>query len=228
MSDTVVPLFTSLLPSNVAVSEVRRYTGQATVDFNWTLLPEQERLLVHDAVSVRREELAVGRLRAHAALRMLGADVVVVGRGERGEPIWPEGVVGSITHCDGFAAAVVTREIWHSGIGIDVEPALGLPSEVLGEVTSPAEREHLAELTRLAPSTPWDRLLFCAKEACYKTWFPCERTWLGFEDADVRLDPLDGTFTVELSRDVHRAVLPRRLAGRWGSTGDFVGAAITV
>jgi 4'-phosphopantetheinyl transferase EntD len=48
------------------------------------------------------------------------------------------------------------------------------------------------------PGTCWDRLLFCAKESVYKTWFPLARRWLGFESADVVIDPDDGTFTVEI------------------------------
>ena len=31
----------------------------------------------------------------------------------------------------------------------------------------------------------WDRILFCAKEATYKAWFPVTRRWLGFEDAHI-------------------------------------------
>ena len=35
----------------------------------------------------------------------------------------------------------------------------------------------------------WDRLLFSAKEAVYKAWFPLAGRWLGFEDADRRRRP---------------------------------------
>lgn len=224
----VTSLFSSLLPPDVAVSEARRCAGQMAAESSWAFLPEQERFLVRDAAPVRREELAAGRRRAHAALRVLGADVEVIGRGERGEPIWPNGVVGSITHCDGFVAAVVTHATRHIGLGIDAEPADELPPGVLGEIASQAEKVHVAALAQLHPSTPWDRLLFCAKEACYKTWFPCEKTWLGFEEADVRIDPLHGTFTVELSRHIQRSNFPRRVIGCWGSTGEFVGAAISI
>jgi len=223
-----VRLFSYLLPPDVTISEKCRSSDQMRDGRSWALLSEQERLLVRDAAASRRDDLADGRILAHSALQLLGADVPVIDRGKRGEPIWPAGVIGSITHCEGFVAAAVTRTTCYRGIGIDVEPAAGLPFGVLGEITSREERAHLAALTHLYPSTPWDRLLFCAKEACYKTWFPCERTWLGFEDAEVRLNPVNGTFKVELRSHLRRRVLPRGLSGRWGSSEDFIGASIIV
>ena len=38
----------------------------------------------------------------------------------------------------------------------------------------------------------WDRILFCAKEATYKAWFPLTQRWLGFEDAHITFDVDDG------------------------------------
>ena len=38
----------------------------------------------------------------------------------------------------------------------------------------------------------WDRILFCAKEATYKAWYPVTRRWLGFEDAHIVFDVDEG------------------------------------
>ena len=57
---------------------------------------------------------------------------------------------------------------------------------------------RLGELTAAMPGTCWDRLLFSAKESVYKTWFPLARSWLGFESANVVIDPRGGTFTAHL------------------------------
>ena len=56
----------------------------------------------------------------------------------------------------------------------------------------------LAELAAGMPGICWDQLLFSAKESVYKTWFPLARRWLGFESADILIDPLAGTFTARL------------------------------
>jgi len=55
-------------------------------------------------------------------------------------------------------------------------------------------------LARTFPGVCWDRLLFCAKEAVYKTWFTLTNSWLGFDAAQVRLQPREwtGTFAANL------------------------------
>jgi 4'-phosphopantetheinyl transferase EntD len=79
-------------------------------------------------------------------------------------------------------------------IGLDAEPDEVLPGGVLEAVSLPGERDRLRDLAAAAPGTGWDRLLFCAKEATSKAWFPLARRWLGFEDADITINATDGTF----------------------------------
>ena len=47
----------------------------------------------------------------------------------------------------------------------------------------------LAALARAVPLTHWGRLLFSAKEAVYKAWYPLTGRWLGFEEARLTIDP---------------------------------------
>jgi 4'-phosphopantetheinyl transferase EntD len=80
------------------------------------------------------------------------------------------------------------------------------------------------------PGIYWDRLLFSAKESVYKTWFPLARRWLGFESADVRIDPEQGTFTVQLLVPgplVHGSPLSV-LRGRWVADHGFLVTAIVL
>lgn len=155
------------------------------------------------AVERRRREFGTARQCARRALAGLGLPAVAIPRGPKGEPCWPDGVVGSITHCAGYRGAVVARADDLCTVGIDAEPNGPLPDGVLGAVSLPAERAMLADLS--GPRTDagvgavhWDRLLFCAKESVYKAWYPLARRWLGFEDARITLDPLAGTFRAEL------------------------------
>ncbi len=84
----------------------------------------------------------------------------------------------------------------------------------------------LADLARRAPiGLPWDTLLFSAKESLYKTWFPLTRRWLGFDEAEVVLDPA-GTFTARLL--VPAGPLPALLPGRWAAAGGLVATAIVL
>jgi 4'-phosphopantetheinyl transferase EntD len=109
-------------------------------------------------------------------------------------------------------------------LGIDAEPAEPLPRGVLGLVSAPEERDHLAELARDQPDVCWDRLLFCVKEAVYKAWFPLTRTWLGFHDATVEIDP-GGRFSARIHP---RAAGPDRFAGRWRTGDGLLMVAIAV
>jgi len=133
------------------------------------------------------------------ALARLGRPAAPVLRGPGGAPQWPEGTVGSITHCAGYRAAAVTSANDALSLGIDAEPDEPLPDDgMLKLIASPAECVRLRELAAATPGVNWDRLLFSAKESVYKTWFPLARRWLGFESADVVIDPAGGTFTARL------------------------------
>ncbi|MCY1141189.1 4'-phosphopantetheinyl transferase superfamily protein [Actinoplanes sp. Pm04-4] len=184
------------------------------------LYPE-EAALVARAVEKRRREFATGRWCARKALAQLGVPPAPVLQGERGSPRWPAGFVGSITHCPGYAAAVVGRSALIKTIGVDAEPDEALPEGVLDAISLPGERDRIAELKPGGVS--WDRLLFCVKEAVYKAWFPLAQRWLDFTEADAVLRP-DGTFTVRLLVDGPVS----GFEGRWRAESNLVVAAIVL
>lgn len=180
-------------------------------------LPEEEPLIAK-SVPKRRNEFVTARYCARQALVELGSDPVPILKGEKGEPCWPDGFVGSLTHCEGFRGAVVGRRDEVRSVGIDAEPHGVLPQGVLDAVSLPAER---GELRALPAGVHWDRVLFCAKEATYKAWFPLTRRWLGFEDAHITFD-VDGsgeagTFTSTILIDPEALSGPplTSLTGRW-------------
>ena len=149
-------------------------------------------------VEKRRREYATARRSAREALAKLGVPGAPLLSGKNREPLWPDGVVGSITHCQGYRAAVVAQQQDLASVGIDAEPHGPLPAGVLGVVALPQEVSRLAELSASDQECCWDRLLFCAKESVYKAWFPLARRWLGFHEADIVIDPDAGTFTATL------------------------------
>jgi 4'-phosphopantetheinyl transferase EntD len=182
----------TILPDRVFAEE-----GGPDDDRGFRLFPEEEALLGR-AVAKRRKEFVGGRACAHRALERLGRPPSPILSGTRGEPEWPAGVVGSITHCEGYRASAVANASEFVTVGIDAEPNRALPAGVLRDVAGPEERAELDELRRAQPDVNWDRLLFSAKEAVYKAWFPLARRWLGFEDALVTLDPHRNSFDARL------------------------------
>jgi 4'-phosphopantetheinyl transferase EntD len=209
-----------LLPASVAGAELFGDPVQAR------LFPEEEAQVAH-AVDKRRREFSGGRWCAHRALERLGVPPAPIGRGERGAPQWPTGVVGAITHCSGYRGAAVARSGELTTLGIDAEPHSALPDGVLDVVSLQAERCHLRELAARDPGTHWDRLLFSAKESIYKAWFPVTGEWLGFEDAQLHFSP--GEFTAKLAKP---ARLPGRelhaFTGRWLARDGLVLTAVAV
>ena len=67
-------------------------------------------------------------------------------KGDKGEPCWPDGVVGSLTHCTGYRGAVVGRSAAVRSVGIDAEPHDVLPDGVLDAITLDEERHEIAAL----------------------------------------------------------------------------------
>jgi 4'-phosphopantetheinyl transferase EntD len=210
-----------ILPPNVAVAAVGDDIPDASP------YPEEEEIVAR-AVEGRRREFVTGRACARAALAQLGLAPQPILVGERGAPQWPSGIVGSITHCRGYRACAVAHASDLASLGVDAEPNESLPEGLLKDIASARECEALLDLTHARRDVHWDRLLFSAKEAVYKAWFPLTGAWLGFEDAEVSIDAVEGSFSARL------LVSPPRLEGRelrgfrgrWLVSEDLVVTAI--
>ncbi len=213
-----------LLPPSV-------YARTRSADADPDLLYPAEYHFVTGAVARRQREFAAVRDCARRALEALGVTPCAIPRGPRGEPGWPAGVVGSMTHCEGMYMAAVASDREIHALGIDAESRAPLPEGVLRLVSAPEERSMLTELAADEPGVPWERLLFSAKEAVYKAWYPVTRSWLGFDQATVSFSPESGSFTVRLhaSPDQVRAMtkgLP--LTGRYVLTDKHLLTAVCV
>ncbi|GAA4432389.1 4'-phosphopantetheinyl transferase [Actinokineospora soli] len=209
----------SILPTAVVAVEVYDDPPEAV------LLPEEEPV-VAKAVDKRRREFTTVRHCARQALAQLGRPATPILPGDKGAPVWPEGIVGSMTHCAGYRAAVLALDTDLRTIGIDAEPHVPLPDGVLEAVSLPEERAHLAAL---GSDVHWDKLLFAAKESVYKAWFPLARKWLGFSDARVEFDP-EGSFraTLLVPGPLVEGVEVTGFDGRWTVGNGLAVTAIAV
>ncbi|MFE6838720.1 4'-phosphopantetheinyl transferase [Streptomyces sp. NPDC057705] len=216
----LTPVIDEILPAAVAVSEAFADDPAAF------LFPEEEAAIAR-AVPGRRREFATTRLCARRALAELGRPPAPLLRGARGAPAWPAGVVGSMTHCEGYRAAAVARRGDFAALGIDAEPHRPLPAHVLEAVAVPAEQARHRVLSAAAPWACWDRVLFCAKEAVYKAWFPRTGLPLEFGEADIALRT-DGSLSVRVRRrhPSPEHFTPLAYEGRWVATSALVVAAV--
>ncbi|MFJ4964720.1 4'-phosphopantetheinyl transferase Npt [Streptomyces sp. ADI96-02] len=215
-----------LLPGYVSCASTRAVSVP-----DHTLFPEEEALIAR-SVAKRRNDFATVRACARRAMAGLGLEPVAVLHGTRGMPLWPEGFVGSLTHCEGYRAAALAHGTDVLSLGIDAEPHAPLPSGVHELVTLPSERERLAGWEPDGVhGIHGDRLLFSAKESVFKTWYPVTRIELDFHEADLtfhRPEPgaSEGTFTARLLRT--DPALPSTLEGRWLVEEGIVATAVLV
>ncbi|MFC4465615.1 4'-phosphopantetheinyl transferase [Streptomyces xiangluensis] len=219
-----------LLPDSVVTVEAH---GDEPAE-GATLYPEEQALIAR-AVEKRRREFTVVRTCARRAMDKLGVSPQAVLTGDRGAPQWPAGLIGSMTHCEGYAAAALARATDLASLGIDAEPHLPLPGDVLPAVSLPAEDSRLRELAADHPAVHWDRLLFSAKESVYKAWFPLTGKWLDFTEADIEISPTSGHTTSGVFRarllvpgpvvDGHRV---DHFDGRWTVGQGLVATAVSV
>jgi 4'-phosphopantetheinyl transferase EntD len=144
----------------------------------------EEATAVRGAIAARRREYAAGRAAARQALGKLGISPGPISTQRDRTPNWPRGIVGSISHSAGCCVAVVARSTDAIGLGIDVEDATPLPTEILRMVCGDKDDGGLATLGPLA-----GKLVFCAKEAFYKCYYPVTKEFLDFSDVSVCFSP---------------------------------------
>jgi 4'-phosphopantetheinyl transferase EntD len=178
----------------------------------------EEAGLVGPELSPRRFQSVLARDCARSALARLGARPVAIPRAPTGAPVWPDGVVGSLTHTAGLQAAVVGPRSDFAGLGIDVEPCHRLRPGVARTFAAPAELAAAAEI--LGDAGPL--AVFCAKEAAFKAWFPATGVWMSMTDVTVTFAP-DGTFAVHVrARDGSPDRATVLVGGRAAVRGGFV------
>ncbi|MEU9732808.1 4'-phosphopantetheinyl transferase superfamily protein [Streptomyces sp. NPDC048002] len=219
-----------LLPDAVVTVEAYGDEGDGSA----ALYPE-EAAVVARAVDKRRREFAAVRGCARRAMEKLGVPPQPLLPGDRGAPRWPDGLTGSMTHCEGYCAAALVRAGDLASLGIDAEPDEPLPAGVLAAVALPGEALRVGRLAGERPEIRWDRLLFSAKESVYKAWFPLTGRWLDFTEADIDLfaDPggrPGGGFTATLlvPGPLVRGRRVGAFEGRWTVEHGLVATAVAV
>jgi 4'-phosphopantetheinyl transferase EntD len=185
-----------LIPPAAAVAELPEVESPGA-QFA-ALLPEEARTLgpVSDA---RGREFARGRACARLAMQKLGVGSLPLLR-------------GSITHCDGYCAAVVGRMRDLRTIGIDAEPIRAFGDVVLDRIALAGER---AWMSGADAQVPWAVVLFSAKESVFKAWFPVFESALDFSHVRIDFDPPRRAFRAIVRRNIRGAMRAVPFVGRY-------------
>ncbi|TDJ70257.1 MAG: 4'-phosphopantetheinyl transferase superfamily protein [Planctomycetota bacterium] len=203
----------SLFPGDVAVVTV-------TPGMVLGALHPAEEVHVRNAVPKRRREFTAGRHCAREALARLGIHGVAIPAGPDRAPEWPDGITGSISHCDSLCAAVAARVGRIVSLGLDIESVEPLSRELVSLVGTCAEIE---EWDRASGELALDpaKLAFCAKESVYKADYPLTKRFLDFHDVEVAFDFERETFIARIGG-------VRSLHGCYGTDGKHVFARVLV
>lgn len=194
-------MFSSPFPKEIGFAAIQR-CDQVGKELFGQLHSAEQQLLADSASDKRRNEFSLGRIAAHQALSQLDhyySEFPIL-RGQKGQPLWPTGIVGSITHSKDWAIAAVGRTEHSRALGIDLQ--------TLDRVLRVDISRHLC----VAEEVAWlkedeerynERLLclFSAKESIYKALFPLEELFLGFKDVSVRWEHSRQVFIARLKKD---------------------------
>lgn len=218
-------LFAELFDEGVLVAEMDPRDADPR-----SLLPD-ELALVSTAIDSRQREFAAGRLLARRLLAELGVTGCssLLSGAER-EPVWPEGIVGSITHKRAWAAVAVARTSVVRGVGCDLEEDGPLGEPLWRRVLTDEEQRWVSaqpDAGRLA------KVMFSAKESFYKAQFALTRAWLGFLDVELTVEPPAEPGGVGRFRVTPQRVLPALggsspLSGRYLIREGHVATALTL
>lgn len=209
----------SVLPHDIVAVEAY---GDAPPE---PLFPDETTYVAH-AIERRRMEFARGRTCARLALAAFGRPRAAIVAGPDRAPVWPAGIVGSISHCRDYTCAAVGEARAYRALGIDAEVMQELEPGVAKLVVSPAEARSLASLPG---GVSWSCVAFSAKEAFYKAQYALTRTFLDFLDVAVAIDASAGQFTITLLRtEAVLAPVPPAVAGRYVLDGERVVSAVAI
>ena len=168
--------------------------------------------MVANAVESRRAEFIAARWCAYCALIKIGRPAERVPAGPLGSPVWPEGIVGSITHESGICVAAVAHASQFGGIGIDL---LDMRRDVnMAEIESFIMGAHEAQAdSPCADRSSYLKLAFSAKEAVVKAVSAKVGRYLDLREIQVSIDA--DTFHASLPD------FPYRIVGNWTDVGPF-------
>ena len=165
-----------------------------------------------------------GRYCARMALSHIGRPHEAVSVGASREPVWPNGIIGSISHCDGTSAAAVSAGGDLLGIGIDIEALQVLDPVVLDQICGPEELQWMAN----HPSDEQlSSVLFCIKEAVYKCVWPNLRRFIDFREVSVTPNLDENTFVAKSVSNSLSHELIAGVSGYWAINSGRIFASAT-
>jgi 4'-phosphopantetheinyl transferase EntD len=213
-----------LYPAGAVVAALRGAGDLSILD------PEEARCVAR-AVPARVAEFAAGRLCARLALAELGVVGFPLLAAPDRSPVWPLGVVGSISHTAGHCAVVAGSRTQFLGLGLDTELLAAVHAGLWSKLCTPPEHTRLGALPA-AQRARAAALIFAAKEAFYKMQYPLTRERLDFDAVAIEWGDVEctaGEFRVVPNRNFAlQRLASGPIGGRFQFHEAFVSAGIAL
>ena len=175
----------------------------------------------------RLRAFSAGRVAAHAAMQALDVPVQPVIPGCDRSPVWPIGLVGSISHSDTCCIAAVAKSGAFQSIGVDVEENTPLGADLIPTICTLSERAWLSSQS-CAVSGSLAKLIFSAKETAYKCQYALTKTLFDFDGFELIPDLDTGQFDAIFTRSVGCFPAGAMLQGRFEIANGLIITAMSI
>jgi len=191
----VNPQLTLLFPNHVAIEITDLVSASAS------LLPEEELFSQHYSAK-RRREFITGRTNARQLLKKYNLHRYPLLPNADRAPIWPEGIIGSISHCKDLCGVIVSEAKHYRSIGFDIENIRTFNFAVRKYICTEDEDEWLLSLPEASRSQAL-LLIFSIKESLYKCIYQADGIKLNFKKISSIPQFEHGRFLLSPVDDLH-------------------------
>lgn len=191
----------------IRVAEIRLCQG---------ILTGEELQYVSRAVPKRVREFTAGRHIARRALRHMNVAASSIPVDKNRCPVWPDGIVGSISHTDDFVGIALARAQDYVSVGFDIEAGGAVRPELCDMFLTDDESYQID----LIADSELVTLIFSCKESVYKAVYPLVGEFLEFQDLEISI--VDDGFEVSCVNEVRSSAYIRNGRGFLEVGNDLV------
>lgn len=140
---------------------------------------------LNKAVTKRRAEYFASRVCVRYALSQLGIEGFLLTNDRDRAPIWPQGIIGSLSHTHHCISLLLAKATSEKILGVDCEQIMQQQTaEEMQSMIVTAQEMAVLRHSGLPFSTALT-VAFSLKESLYKALFPQLRTFMNFDAAEI-------------------------------------------
>jgi 4'-phosphopantetheinyl transferase EntD len=183
------------LPVNLIVEsqEVIDYSSNSNIK---EITSAEEIKIIHGSTVKRFNEFITGRTCCKRCLNRMNISDFPVLKDKYGLPVFPDHIVGSISHTKSIGIAITGKKEEYKALGIDVEEIGRIKKQHIGIFTTQEELNFLIQFSGFKQEA-YSTLIFSAKEAYHKMMFSITKNILNFKNINISVTG-SNTFIVRL------------------------------